>query len=104
MLNQVVLVGRLYEEPKLKVEGEKTFCNIIVAVPRIFKNKEGEYETDFISCLLVENIAKSSTKFLKKGDTIGIKGRLQSDNNNKLELIAEKMTFLSCDKEEKEEH
>ena len=51
MLNQIVLVGRLVATPEVKeLEDEKKVANITVAVPRSYKNADGEYETDFIDC------------------------------------------------------
>ena len=50
MLNQAVLVGRIVKEPELKItESGKKVSNITLAVPRSFKNSNGEYDTDFIS-------------------------------------------------------
>ena len=48
MLNQVVLVGRLVRDPELKeLENGNKLSNITLAVPRSYKNVNGEYETDF---------------------------------------------------------
>ena len=48
MLNQAVLVGRIVQEPTLrKTDNGKNVANITLAVPRSFKNNEGEYYTDF---------------------------------------------------------
>ena len=90
MLNQTVLVGRLVDQPQM--EGDS--CYIKLAVPRSHKNEDGIYETDFISVKLYKAIATNTCEYCKKGDLIGIKGRLQS-NENGFELIAEKVTFLS---------
>lgn len=38
----------------------------------------GEYETDFINCVLWDSVAKSTSEYCKKGDIVGIKGRLQT--------------------------
>ena len=48
MLNQIVLVGRLVREPQLqKGEKNKQYMQITLAIPRGFKNMNGEYDTDF---------------------------------------------------------
>lgn len=93
MLNQIVLVGRLVSNPEL--EGEN--CEITLAVPRSYKNEEGVYETDFIPCRSFGSIAKNTVEYCKKGDLIGVKGRVQSANNE-IEIITEKVTFLSSKK------
>ena len=107
MLNQIVLVGRLVKDPVLKeTEQGKKRSFITLAIPRSFKNAEGSYDTDFIDCILWDGIAKNTAEYCKKGDVIGVKGRLQSrkyetDNTTKfvIEVIAEKVTFLTSHKE-----
>lgn len=99
MLNQIVLVGRLVEDLEIKEnENGKKVAYITLAVPRAFKNVDGVYETDFIECILWQGIAQSTSEYCKKGDLIGVKGRIQS-NDKKIEIIAEKVTFLSNKKE-----
>lgn len=104
MLNQTVIVGRLVREPELhETETGKKVTNITLAVPRSYKNISGEYDTDFISCVLWQGIAENTVNYIKKGDLLGVKGRVQSrlieeDENNKrnvMEIVAEKVTFLS---------
>ncbi len=103
MLNNVVIVGRLTKDPEV-IESEKgnkrTF--IIIAIPRPFKNVDGIYETDFIKCILWNSVAEHTCEYCKKGDVVGIKGRIQTNNYEKegkmvyvTEVIAERVTFLS---------
>lgn len=102
MLNQVVLVGRIANEPEIK-DTESNRLNITLAVPRAFKSKDGSYDTDFINCILWKGVAESTAEYCQKGDMVGIKGRLQQSNfedkegNKKVQLqvVAEKVTFLS---------
>lgn len=104
MLNQVVIVGRLVEKPILEEnENEKKVCNITLAVPRSYKNAEGIYDTDFIKCTLWNVIAENTTEYCDKGDLVGVKGRLQCLSGNELQLIAEKVSFLSSSKTKKGE-
>lgn len=98
MLNQVVLVGRLASDIELKENGGKKTATITVACPRSYKNADGEYDTDFISCILWDAVAGNTAEYCKKGDILGVKGRLQS-NDGKLNVVAEKITFLSSRKE-----
>lgn len=104
MLNQIVIVGRLVKDPELKItEGGKKISSITLAVPRSYKNMNGTYDTDFIDCTLWTGIAENTTEYCEKGDTIGVKGRLQTkiiekDDGTKrkiTEVVAEKVTFLS---------
>lgn len=79
MLNQAVLVGRIVYEPELKkTENGSKMTKITLAVPRSFKNTEGMYDTDYISCVLWKGVAESTVEYCKKGDLVGIKGRIQT--------------------------
>ena len=114
MLNQVVLVGRLTDDVEVvKTENGKSYSTITLAVQRSFKNSEGVYEADFIRCKLWNGIAENSSQYCHKGDIVGIKGRIQVDkfedkanNEDKFmtEIIAEKVTFLSSKKMERNEN
>ena len=104
MLKQIVLVGRLTKDLEVKeLEDGKKVTNMTLAIPRSFKNAEGEYETDFIDCSLWNSIAENTAEYCKKGDIVGVKGRLQSssfekeDGNKEFrtQVMAEKVTFLS---------
>ncbi len=104
MLNQVVIVGRLVEDIKLEEQGNKKVARITLRVPRSYKNMSGDYESDYIDCILWSGIAENSYEYCKKDDLIGIKGRLQKGNNDTgMIVVAEKLTFLSAKKEESEE-
>lgn len=104
MLNQLVVVGRLVKDPKLKkTDLGKNMANITLAVPRSYKNSNGEYDTDFIDCILWNNVAETTTEYCHKGDLLGVKGRIQTrmieKENEKskqvTEIIGERVTFLS---------
>lgn len=74
MLNQTVLVGRLVKDPELKeTETGNKMTHITLAVPRSYKNVDGEYDTDFISCVLWKGIAENAVEYCHKGDLVGIK-------------------------------
>lgn len=104
MLNQVVLVGRLTSDPEInEVENSRKVTTITLAVPRSYKNVNGEYETDFIKCYLWNAIAETTAEYCKKGDLVGVKGRIQTTNVDDkivMEVVAEKVSFLSSRKEE----
>ena len=107
MLNQIVIIGRLVRNPEIKEsEGGHKYTNITLAVPRNYKNSNGEYESDFIDCRLWNGIAENTAEYCHKGDIVGIKGRIQTSSYEKdnqkhyiTEVIAEKITFLSSKKE-----
>ena len=107
MLNQLVIVGRIVRDPEVKeLDNGKKVSNITLAVARSYKNENGEYDTDFINCTLWGGIAENTANYCKKGDMVGLKGRLQTridENENKLEIVAEKLTFLTKAKEKEVE-
>ena len=110
MLNQVILVGRLTRDIIVnKSDNGIKVATISLAIPRSFKNSEGEYDTDFVDCVAFDNIAENTSEYCNKGDIVGLKGRVQSqviekDDNkeHKLEIICEKITFLSSKPKEEE--
>ena len=85
-MNTVMLVGRLAHDPEVRTtESGKNVVRISVAVNRSFKNPDGVY--------------------CKKGDTVGVRGRLQVSHYEKdeqkikkVDVIVEKLTFLSSKK------
>lgn len=103
MLNQTVLVGRLTSDPELyETDNGKKVVRVTLAVPRSYKNMNGEYDTDFISCKLWQGVAQSTSDYCTKGDLVGVKGRLETYNYDTeegrkffTEVVAEKVTFLS---------
>lgn len=110
-MNQVILVGRLCQDPELlSVKNQKQMTSITLAINRHFKNNDGIYETDFIRCVLWNGIAANTTEYCHKGDIVGVKGRLQTsvyedDDNNKkygMDVVAEKITFLSSGNKKEE--
>ena len=112
MLNQFVGVGRLVAEPSAKeVEDGKKVSNITIAVPRSYKNENGEYDTDFVDVVLWNGIAENTAEYCHKGDIIGVKGRIQTSNyetedgekRKSTQIVAEKITFLSSSKDKKDD-
>ena len=111
MVNTVMLVGRLATDIEVKkLDSGKEVTNVSLAVSRSFKNPDGVYDTDFFDCVLWEGLAKNAGEYCKKGDTVGVRGRLQTDTYEKdgikhkvVQIIVEKLTFLSSKKTEEAE-
>jgi len=111
-MNHVILVGRLTGTPEIvKTESHHSRTIVNLAVPRIFKNQDGLYETDFIRCVLWNGIADRASEYCKKGDIVCIRGRLQVRNFDTesgekkylTEVIAETISFVSSVKKEEEQ-
>ena len=108
MLNNVMLVGRLVQDPEVEEsDSGKKRSQITLAVQRPYKNPDGVYETDFIDCILWDGLANNLSEYCKKGDVVGVRGRLQVSyyekdgvNHKAVEVIVEKLTFLSSRRQE----
>ena len=107
MLNQIVIVGRLTSNPEVvKSEEGKERSQITLAVPRSYKNADGEYDTDFVDCILWGGVAENTAEYCHKGDIVGIKGRIQTntyetesgEKKKSTQIVAEKVTFLQSSK------
>lgn len=106
MINMVMLVGRLVQDPELiERENGKHVSRVTLAVNRKFKASDGTYHTDFIDCVLWNNCAKNVSEYCSKGDLIGVRGRIQVETYEKdgakkrfTDVVAENITFLSSNK------
>lgn len=79
MINNVVLVGRLVRDPELRyTPSNQAVATFSLAVNRNFKNQNGEYEADFINCVIWRQQAENLANWAKKGVLIGITGRIQT--------------------------
>jgi len=113
MMNQFVGVGRLVAQPETKTaENGNIYLNFTMAVPRSYKNADGEYETDFLDVVTFGPIAEKTAEFCNKGDLVGIKGRIESsvyeneagEKKKSTQIIAERITFLSSAKIKEDEN
>lgn len=81
MLNNVCLVGRLTKDPELRyTPSNQAVATFSLAVNRNFKSQNGEREADFINCVIWRQQAENLANWAKKGDLIGITGRIQTRN------------------------
>ena len=77
-MNKVILMGRLTSDPKMdwtRSEDSKQYATYTLAVNRRFK-KNGQADTDFISCIAWGAMAEFAEKFMKKGAMFAVEGRL----------------------------
>lgn len=103
MINNTTLTGRITRDPEVKAIGQgSAVCSFTLAVNRTFKNQQGEYEADFINCQAFGNTAQRMQQYVRKGNLLGVTGRIQTRNyeNNMgqrvyvTEVIANNITFL----------
>lgn len=104
MFNQIILVGRLVEDPVLKeIEEGLELANITLAVQKPYKNAETmEFETDFIPITLWQGIAQNTCEYCVKGSVVGVRGRISMRKRDigdeksiqVPEIIGERISFI----------
>ena len=83
-MNTVILTGRIASELELKkTPSDASVCSFRIAVNRRFKNAEGKYDADFISCVAWRNTADFVAKYFSKGEPIEVRGSLQTRSYEK---------------------
>ena len=79
MINNVTLVGRLTRDPELRYTPSNiAITTFNMAVNRNFKNQAGDREADFINCMIWRQQAENFANWCKKGNQVGITGRIQT--------------------------
>ncbi|QQE78938.1 single-stranded DNA-binding protein [Alicyclobacillus sp. SO9] len=103
MLNRIVLIGRLTQDPDLRYTNSGTaVANFTLAVDRMRANQNGERETDFVPIVVWQKQAEICAQYLHKGRQAAVDGRLQirSFENREgqkvkiAEVVAESVRFL----------
>jgi len=107
-LNNVVLIGRLTDDPELRsTQSGIAVAQFRLAVQRRFANQQGVREADFIPVVVWKQQAENCAKFLKKGSRAGVTGVLQTrsytaqDGTKRYvtEVVADFVEFLSSKQE-----
>ena len=97
-MNKVFLVGRITRDPELKyTTSNVAVVSFSVAINRTFQNAQGEYEADFINCVVWRRQAENLARFVRKGQQIGIDGRLQTRNYQTPQGETRYVTEVVCD-------
>ncbi|MGI5876612.1 MAG: single-stranded DNA-binding protein [Dethiobacteria bacterium] len=104
MLNKVILIGRLAQEPELRYTATEgtAVTNFNLAVERPFTNQKGEKEADFIRIVTWRKLAENCSTYLSKGSKVAVEGRLQIRSfedregirRNVAEVVANNVVFL----------
>ncbi len=102
MLNKVVLIGRLTQDPELRYTSSGTpVSNFTLAVERNYKNRDGERDVDFIPIVTWRGLAETCAQHLGKGRMVAVSGRLQIRKRQgedrtfvNPEIVANDVTFL----------
>ena len=99
MLNEIILQGRLTNDPELKTTNSgKSVCSFTLAVERDFST-DGDKITDFINIVTWNKTAEFVSRYFAKGKQMIAKGSLQTrkyqtqngDNRTATEVVADKV-------------
>ena len=99
MINRAVVCGRLVRDPELRrTQNGTPVTSFTLAVNRTF----GEHEADFLNCVAWNKTAEIVEQYCKKGNLVGVDGRLQSrsyqdnqgNNRTVVEIIADQVQFM----------
>lgn len=77
-MNEVRLTGHLAADPEIRAAGDKSVASFCIAVKRDYKNKDGEYDSDFIDCECWGSTAERAEKWLHKGTGVLVFGSLRT--------------------------
>lgn len=78
-MNKSIIMGRLTAQPELRqTQSGVASCRFTVAVNRRFKNANGEYDADFITCVAWRQTAEFVSKYFSKGSMICVEGSLRT--------------------------
>ena len=97
-MNTIAIIGNLCKDVETRYsESGKAVLQNTVAVKKNKKNKEGQYETDFIDIVAFSNNAEFIGKYAKKGYKVGIQGKLHIDNYTDDKGVTHRRTYVVVD-------
>lgn len=80
MLNKVIMMGRLCDDPDFKqTQSQIPVCRFRIAINRP-KAKDGSDKADFINCVTWRSSAEFVSRYFSKGSMIVIEGRMQNND------------------------
>ena len=104
-VNKVILIGNLGKDPEVRyLDNGVVVANISLATSENYKNKDGERisQTEWHDIVLWRGLAEVAEKYLKKGSSVYIEGKLRTNKwvdkeentRYKTEILADKLTML----------
>ena len=83
-MNIMILTGNITKDPEIRYGNDnKPVARFGIAVQRQFKNKNGEYDTDFFNLTAFGATASFVEKYVKKGTRLNVTGELRNNNYEK---------------------
>lgn len=101
MINKVILLGRLGQDPEVKhLDNDRTVANFSLATSEKYKTKSGEKkeDTDWHNIVIWGGQAKVAEKYLRKGDQIYLEGKVRTRSWEDKEGNKRYTTEILCDK------
>ncbi len=80
-VNKVILVGNLGKDPEVRhLEGGTAVASFSIATTEVYKDKTGarQEQTEWHNIVVWRGLAEIAEKYLKKGMTIYIEGKLRT--------------------------
>ena len=104
-VNKVILVGNLGKDPEVRyLDSGVAVANFSLATTENYKNKQGEKvsQTEWHNIVLWRGLAEVAEKWLKKGSSVYVEGKIRSrkwedkEGNTRYttEILADNMTML----------
>ena len=104
-VNKVILLGNLGKDPEVRyLDNGVAVANISLATTENYKNKQGERvsQTEWHNVVFWRGLAEVAEKYLKKGDSIYLEGKIRTrkwedkEGNTRYstEVLADNMTML----------
>ncbi len=104
-MNKVMIMGNLGRDPELRTtQGGQSVCDLGVATHDAWTDRSGQRQerTEWHRVVVWGRDAENATRFLKKGSSVLVEGRLQTreyedregHKRTSTEIVASTLTFL----------
>ncbi len=102
-INKAIVFGNLTRDPELKsLPSGMAVCNFSLATNRVWKDKSGakQESVDYHNIVLFDKKAELAHQYLKKGSSVLIEGRMQTQSweaegvkKYRMEIVGDTMQF-----------
>lgn len=104
-VNKAILIGNLGKDPEVRhLEGGVAVARFPIATSESYKDKNGQRQerTEWHNIVLWRGLAEVAEKYLRKGQSVYIEGRIRTNNYQdkdgiqrySTEIVADNMTML----------
>ena len=98
MLNKVILIGRLGQEPTIRyMPNGEAVCNFSVATSEKYTDKNGQRQeaTEWHNVTMYRKLAEIAGQYLKQGSQVYIEGKIKSRKYTDKTALSARLTTLS---------